>query len=131
MKKKRKKINIEIKRGFLLFFCFIIIGVSMGTFLLYGPWGGFRNLLITTAMTTKSHHYLATWFYSNEEIERVLAYNKMVEVNEDTNSDLIDFKDNVDESQIDEFLLGEFVKISFRMEIGDLVDSEIMQMYPV
>lgn len=106
MKKKRKKINIEIKRGFLLFFCLIIICVSTGTFLLYGPWGGFRNLLITTAMTTKSHHYLATWFYSDEEIEKVLAYNKIVEVNEDTNSDLIDFKeDNKYESKYEKEIL--------------------------
>lgn len=45
-------------------------------------------------------------------------------------SDLIDLQDDVDESQIDEFLTKRFVKISFRMEIGDLVDSEIMQLYP-
>ncbi|MCI7323799.1 MAG: flagellar motor switch phosphatase FliY [Lachnospiraceae bacterium] len=46
-------------------------------------------------------------------------------------SDLVDLADNVDETQIDAFLSGRFVKISFRMEIGDLVDSEIMQLYPI
>lgn len=46
-------------------------------------------------------------------------------------ADLIDLKDTIDESSIDEFLSGTFVKISFKMEIGDLVDSEIMQLYPV
>ncbi len=46
-------------------------------------------------------------------------------------ADLIDLQESVDEGSIDEFLEGEFVKISFRMEIGDLVDSEIMQLYPV
>lgn len=46
-------------------------------------------------------------------------------------ADLIDLKDNVDEASIDEFLSKEFVRITFRMEIGDLVDSEIMQLYPV
>ena len=30
-----------------------------------------------------------------------------------------------------EFLKGRFVKISFRMQIGDLVDSTIMQLYPI
>ncbi|MCR4947468.1 MAG: flagellar motor switch phosphatase FliY [Lachnospiraceae bacterium] len=45
-------------------------------------------------------------------------------------ADLIDLQDGVDEGSIDEFLSGKFVKISFRMEIGDLVDSEIMQLYP-
>lgn len=46
-------------------------------------------------------------------------------------ADLIDLQESVDEGSIDEFLEGEFVKISFKMEIGDLVDSEIMQLYPV
>lgn len=34
-------------------------------------------------------------------------------------------------SDIAEFLEEDFVKISFRMQIGDLVDSSIMQLYPV
>ena len=43
---------------------------------------------------------------------------------------VVDLKENLDEGEIDEFLSGRFVKISFKMEIGDLVDSEIMQLYP-
>ncbi len=46
-------------------------------------------------------------------------------------ANVVDLKDNIDEANIDEFLSGTFVKISFRMEIGDLVDSEIMQLYPI
>ncbi len=46
-------------------------------------------------------------------------------------ADLIDMKENIDESEIDAFLSSRFVRITFRMEIGDLVDSEIMQLYPV
>ena len=42
--------------------------------------------------------------------------------------DLADFKSGAD---IAPFLGGEFVKISFAMQIGDLVDSTIMQLYPV
>ena len=33
-------------------------------------------------------------------------------------------------AQYAEFLTGRFVKIAFRMQIGDLVDSTIMQLYP-
>jgi flagellar motor switch protein FliN/FliY len=55
--------------------------------------------------------------------------NKTIDISPPT-ADLVDLKDNVDEGQIDEFLLGGFVKIAFRMEIGDLIDSEIMQLYP-
>jgi flagellar motor switch protein FliN/FliY len=45
-------------------------------------------------------------------------------------ADVIDLQESIDEGAIDEFLSGTFVKISFKMEIGDLVDSEIMQLYP-
>ena len=44
---------------------------------------------------------------------------------------VIDLTEDIDESMIDPFLSGQFVKISFRMEIGNLVDSEIMQLYPI
>lgn len=46
-------------------------------------------------------------------------------------ADLVDLQETVDEGAIDKFLEGSFVKISFKMEIGDLVDSQIMQLYPV
>ncbi len=42
--------------------------------------------------------------------------------------DLADFKSGAD---IAPFLGGTFVKISFAMQIGDLVDSTIMQLYPI
>ncbi len=42
--------------------------------------------------------------------------------------DLTQIKNGED---ISAFLGGQFVKISFRMQIGDLVDSSIMQLYPV
>lgn len=56
--------------------------------------------------------------------------NKKIDISP-PNATLIDLTENVDESLIDEFLTSRFVKISFRMEIGDLVDSEIMQLYPI
>ena len=55
--------------------------------------------------------------------------NKMIDISPPS-ANVIDLSDTVDEGEIDEFLSGEFVKISFKMEIGDLVDSEIMQLYP-
>lgn len=55
--------------------------------------------------------------------------NKMIDISPPI-ADLVDLKDSVDESEIAEFLTGQFVKISFKMEIGDLVNSEIMQLFP-
>ncbi|WP_075719349.1 flagellar motor switch phosphatase FliY [Roseburia sp. 499] len=55
--------------------------------------------------------------------------NKMIDISPPA-ADLVDLKDSVDEAGIAEFLTGQFVKISFKMEIGDLVNSEIMQLFP-
>ena len=44
---------------------------------------------------------------------------------------VIDFNDNFSLDDTDSFVLGEFVRVSFKMTIGDLVDSEIMQLYPI
>lgn len=56
--------------------------------------------------------------------------NKVIDISPPV-ADLIDLQQTVDETAIDEFLAGEFVKISFKMEIGDIVNSEIMQLYPI
>ena len=46
-------------------------------------------------------------------------------------SSLIDLTEYHSGSDIAPFLGGTFVKIAFRMQIGDLVDSTIMQLYPI
>ena len=44
---------------------------------------------------------------------------------------LVDLNDNFDEDGMAGFLKGTFAKVAFKMEIGDLVDSMIMQLYPI
>ena len=44
---------------------------------------------------------------------------------------LVDLNDVVSGGDIDLFLKNDFVKVSFRMEIGSLIDSELIQMYPI
>lgn len=46
-------------------------------------------------------------------------------------ANLIDIHTVEDESTIAPFLTDRFIKVSFRMEIDDLADSEIMQLYPI
>ena len=84
--KKKKK---NWKKIWLVIVILAIIGVSSGGFLLYGPWSGFRDWLITTAMTTMTHQYFATWFYDDETIQAVLAKNKVEETDEITNTNTI------------------------------------------
>ena len=44
---------------------------------------------------------------------------------------LVDLNDVVGDGDFDLFLKEDFVKVSFRMEIGNLIDSELIQMYPI
>lgn len=45
-------------------------------------------------------------------------------------SAVVDLYENITGDGIADFLKGEFVRVSFHMEIGDLVDSILMQLYP-
>ena len=56
--------------------------------------------------------------------------NKTIDISPPV-ADLVDLHDNIDEGSIADFLSGSFVKIIFKMENEGLVDSEIMQLYPV
>ena len=82
---KGKKIIIAVSSSFAGM-------IAIALFLLYGPWGGFRNFWITSAMTTMSHQYLATSLYSDETIREVLAANSIIEPDGITNPNLIEFK---------------------------------------
>ena len=55
--------------------------------------------------------------------------NKMIDIRQ-PEADVVDLAEAFDGGSIDSFLAGQFVRITFRMEIGDLVDSQIMQLYP-
>lgn len=55
---------------------------------------------------------------------------KMIDISPPEAS-LVDLQDFKQGGEIAEFLAGVFVKISFRMQIGDLVDSTILQLYPI
>ena len=85
-KKKKKK---NWKKIWLVLVILAILGVGSGGFLLYGPYSGFRDWLITTAMTTMTHQYLATWFFDEDTISEALAKNKVNEVDEITNTNTI------------------------------------------
>ncbi|GAA4654683.1 flagellar motor switch phosphatase FliY [Anaerocolumna aminovalerica] len=43
---------------------------------------------------------------------------------------IVDLNDTIDAGDVAPFLKDLFVKVAFKMEIGDLVDSELMQLYP-
>ncbi len=85
--KKKSKWKIVL----ICFLALMIIAGSAFAFLLYGPYPKFRNWLITTAMTTMSHQYLATWFYDEKTIDEVLKQNYVEENGANTDTTQIDF----------------------------------------
>lgn len=87
--KKEKKKKSKLKKIVLILAILFILGIGTFAFLLYGPYPNFREWLITTAMTTMNHQYLAKWFYSDETIEEVMNRNRVIETDETTNPDLI------------------------------------------
>lgn len=95
--RKRERRPKQIKTFFI--FCFVLISICCycGLFLLYGPWSGFREWLVTTAMTTMTHQYFATWFYDDETIDSILDVNKVVESSTPTDTDLIEVIDYSEE----------------------------------
>ena len=88
--KKNKKKKGKFFKKILIILCILAIlgGGTLG-FLLYGPYHGFRDWLITTAMTTMTHQWIAYLFYSQDTIDNVMANNKVDEIVEDTDKDAI------------------------------------------
>lgn len=71
----------------LIFILFQIIFIPLLSIVLifYGPFTNIRDMIVTTAMTTMSHQYFATWFLSDEKIAEILKNNRPTENVEDQN----------------------------------------------
>lgn len=92
-KKKKSTYQWPLKRKLIAWACALyIVGFSSFLFLFYGPFTSFKEFWITSAMTTMSHQYLATWIYSEEYIQKVLARNTIQEVDEVTDPSQIKFR---------------------------------------
>ena len=96
--KKSKKVKRAKSKGtfakiLLVVLILALIGIMSLLILLYGPWSGFRDWLITTAMSSMRHQYLATWFYDDKTIQECLNKNKVVEVSGVTDENTIEIVD--------------------------------------
>ena len=61
---------------------FLLIDLfAIGCFVLfYGPFEDFRNIIVNTAMITKTHQYIAYTFYSEDTVQKILDLNKFIPV---------------------------------------------------
>ncbi len=81
---RKKKITLLTKlcivADVLAIICFIVF---------YGPWSGFRNLFVNTALKTKDHEYLASVFYSDKTIQQIKDSNYFVTIKDDSDTEAI------------------------------------------
>mgnify|MGYP002626396514 CR=1 FL=1 len=86
-KKKKDKLMITI--------VILDILVLIGFFITYGPISYFRNLLITTAMTTRTHQYLAYIFYNDDIIRETMNANVVKKFDDTTDTSAIKFNNTI------------------------------------
>jgi len=89
----RRKLKTVPKVALSILALLYVVGAYSVVGMLYLPNTGFKDWLITTAMTTMNHQYLATWFYDSYDVNSVLANNVVIESGEDTNPNLITFNE--------------------------------------
>ena len=113
-----KKRRIRKRIGYLIFILLI-----SGIFILYGPFNYFRDTLITTSMTTKSHKYIAKFLYSKKTIKAVMKKNRVIENKSDTNINIYEGKTDLDKEILDrkEDELYKVIKIEEKTYSGYLV----------
>lgn len=85
VKEKNKK-KFKIKKFTIAVFLLDVLALVV-LFFIYGPVSYFRELWITTAMTTMNHHYLAYTFYSPELVNDVMSKNYIIPITEEVNFD--------------------------------------------
>ena len=84
-KRKNKKVSGKTLIMFLLFE-FIFTACTFPFLLLYGPFNNAKSTYVGAAMTSMTHQYLATWFLSEEKINKILGNNSTEATDETTNA---------------------------------------------
>lgn len=91
--------KIAPKKGKKLKMWVIIFGILDATaiiclFLMYGPISYFRDLWVTSALTTASHEYLAYIFFDSDHVKNIMESNVVIESTEGTNVEDIEISTN-------------------------------------
>ncbi len=90
--KKKKKDKKKSKKWVITFGVLDALAIIC-IFLMYGPIAYFRNLWVTSAMTTMSHKYLAYIFFNKDQVNYIMSNNTIIEVEGETNQEEIEFEE--------------------------------------
>jgi len=88
--KKNKNKKKSLKKWVITFGLLDVIAVVC-LFLMYGPFPYFRNLWVTSALTTATHEYFAYIFFDVEDVKKIMANNVVIEGTDSTNEEDINF----------------------------------------
>ena len=89
-KKKKNKTNFWVT-----FFAVLDSLAIICIFLMYGPISYFRNLWVTSAMTTMTHQYLAYIFFNDAQVKQIMSNNIIIEVGGNTNKEEIKIEEQL------------------------------------
>ena len=115
-KKKKTKSN----KKYIIMFLILDFLALTSLFLIYGPISYFRNLWVTSAMTTRTHQYLAYIFFNEEQINKILSNNVVIEVEQDTDIDEIIIEEELKQEEIIEYSSFEEEQVLKKDEGNDL-----------
>ena len=117
--KQAKKQKVSKFSIFLIIVDILVLGCF---FLAYGPISYFRDLFVTTAMTTMSHRYFAYVLYSEETVKEILDNNKLVEPEENTDSSAINFNPKFETNDYESIYEEQILKKDKGNDIYKLID---------
>ena len=124
-KQKNRKGKIKTKRFsyktliMFLLFEFVFSACTFPFLLLYGPFENAKSTYVGAAMTSMSHQYLATWFLSDEKINKIMGNNATEETDETTNASEINIP-KIKDDTIDFYELADNPKFTgYYLEIKD------------
>ncbi|MBQ1878501.1 MAG: phosphodiester glycosidase family protein [Erysipelotrichaceae bacterium] len=93
---KRKKKKAKRVHWYSKFLIFVDLCAVICFYFAYGPVSVARDWLVTTAITTGRHKYLAYVLYDEDMVNSVLEKNATIETDAQTNKSLIHIVDNPD-----------------------------------
>ncbi len=102
-----------------------------------GPSDAARDLFVSTILETGQMKFLASWFFSKEEIMEITQHNAMVQIEENVDKELISVEDLVDKENEEFDINGiEIIELSGRsfyaklMIINDPSRVKLSTIYP-
>lgn len=86
-----------------IFALIVDICIAICFFIFYGPFPYVRNLIVSTAMVTKTHQYIAYTFFSDASVKDILKQNAYIPLTDKVDLDDIDITDKIPTSFANEY----------------------------